>query len=280
MALSYAARRQMVTSTMPRLLKTIEQQVRLFSVSGLSPFRAVRRALYFPYRVARKYRQSLAACNVIEGDEFDQEHNVETSVRVCETDLAISNPNWIHALPYLPTPNRFLSEALAGLDIRFEDFTFIDLGSGKGRVLLMASEFPFRDIVGVEISPDLTSLARQNISAYRGAQKCRDIKLACIDFSEFEFPGNSLFVFLFNPASLELTTAVARNLMRSLRERPREVRILYVTPDHHEVFDSEKTLKKVGEGERLGHRFCLYTGVRAETPQVAPRSSVQECARV
>ena len=138
---------------MPRIFKMIEQQVRLFpfSEAGGGVLRTARHALLLPYRIVKRYRRSLAVCKIVEGDGFDLEHNIETSARIHETDLEIADPNWIHASAYFPTPSRFLKEALAGLDIRFEDFTFVDLGSGKGRVLFMASEFSFRKIIGVEI---------------------------------------------------------------------------------------------------------------------------------
>jgi SAM-dependent methyltransferase len=239
----------------------IEQQIRLFpfSEAGGGVLRATRHALLLPYRIVKKYRRSVAACKIVESDGFDLEHNIETSGRVHETDLDIANPNWIHASPYFPTPSQFLIEALTGIDIQFEDLTFIDLGSGKGRVLFMASAFPFRKIIGVEISPGLTALAHRNIASYKGEQKCRDINPVCMDFTRFEFPEVPLFVFLYNPASLHLTNVVARNLMRSLNKCPREVWILYVTP-HNEVFDSEETLNKVRKGECLTHPYCLYSG--------------------
>ena len=245
---------------MPRISKWVEQQIRLFpfSEAGVGVLRATRHALLLPYRIVKKYRRSVAACKIVVSDGFDVEHSIETSGRVHETDLDIAGPNWIHASAYFPTPSRFLVETLADLDIRFEDFTFIDLGSGKGRVLFMASEFPFRKIIGLEISPGLSALAHRNIASYKGPQKCRDINPVCMDFTEFVFPEVPLFVFLYNPASLHLTNVVARNLMHSLKRCPREGWILYVTP-HNEVFDSEKTLHKVREGECLTHPYCLYS---------------------
>ncbi len=50
-----------------------------------------------------------------------------------------------------------------------QDFTFIDLGSGKGRVLLMASEYPFQKIIGVEFMPELHRAAQKNIAGYSHA---------------------------------------------------------------------------------------------------------------
>jgi SAM-dependent methyltransferase len=213
----------------------------------------------------------------VESDGFDLEHNVETSGRVHVTDLDIADPNWIHASPYVPTPSRFLRETLAGLDMRFEDLTFIDLGSGKGRVLLMASEFPFRKIIGVEISSELTELAGRNIASYKGAQRCRDLNLVCMNFTRFDFPQEPLFVFLYNPASLHLSRVVARNLMNSLKKCPRPAWILYVTP--REVFDSESNLERVRAGEYRGHPYCLYRTRLISTP-LEPAESAMKATSV
>src|SRR5580700_6255635 len=57
--------------------------------------------------------------------------------------------------------------------LNFRDFTFIDLGSGKGRTLLMASDYPFHRIVGVELLPSLHEIAQENLRQYKSeSQKC------------------------------------------------------------------------------------------------------------
>src|SRR6202035_5240901 len=85
-----------------------------------------------------------------------------------------------------------------GLDLR--DFTFIDLGSGKGRTLLMASDYPFRRIVGVELLPALSRAAHENLGKYQNtSQRCFAIELICEDAAEFAFPVESIVLFLFNP---------------------------------------------------------------------------------
>lgn len=245
---------------MPRLLKTVEQQIRVFLTASnhRSPLKSTARAMLLPIDILRKYRQSVANhSGVAVRDEFDLQHGIETSVRAHPTDLEIASPNWIHASPYFPTPSSFLTEAIAGLDISFGDFTFIDLGSGKGRVLLMASEFPFRRIIGIEFSPELHAVAEANIASYRGTQKCKNVSSLCMDFTEFQFPDEPLFLFLYNPASKFLTQMLVQNLMQSLAQRSRPVWILYVTPQ--DVFDSEHTLQKFKTGECAGHPYCLYT---------------------
>ncbi len=95
--------------------------------------------------------------------------------------------------PYQPTERELFHEmmdALAQLArINFNDFTFIDLGSGKGRTLLMASDYPFRRIVGVELLPSLNQIAQQNLAQYHSAsQKCFAMESICADATTFTLP--------------------------------------------------------------------------------------------
>ena len=90
------------------------------------------------------------------GCEFDRKFGTETSGSVVQTEgLDTTSPNWIHSTRYRPTPATIFHELMAALPIRHEEFTFIDFGSGKGKVLLLAWSLPFKAIVGIEFSKDL-----------------------------------------------------------------------------------------------------------------------------
>src|ERR1051326_9070709 len=84
--------------------------------------------------------------------------------------------------PYQPTEPALFHEMLDSLKVDFSDFTFIDIGSGKGRTLLMASDYPFRKILGVELLPELHRVAQENIVKYKSdSQKCFAIESVCGD---------------------------------------------------------------------------------------------------
>ena len=141
--------------------------------------------------------------------EYDWEHRVNTtsgSVAWRERLLGV------FLSPYQPTDAAPFREMMACLPIDFRQFTFIDLGSGKGRTLLMASEYPFRKIVGVEILPELHRAAEENIAADRNHQPlCTHVESICLDAREFVPPDEPLVLYLFNPLpELALRRAVAR----------------------------------------------------------------------
>src|SRR6185312_15885482 len=100
-------------------------------------------------------------------------------------------------------------------------------GAGLGRVVLHAARRPFRQIVGVEISPALVEIAKDNRAAYRGELACRDIRLVRADAAAFAFPRGDLVVYLYNPFSEEV---LAPMLDRLVRDGRRDVVLVYHTP--------------------------------------------------
>ena len=161
---------------MPRVEKTILPRIRK-SLQTRGVVGTIWRCILGPYTLLRQYRKSRKRfIDYRDSDEFDRQHGIETTKRVHLTDLEIESPNWIYADGYWPTPPEIFRDALSGLTSKPEDLIFIDFGSGKGRVLLMASEYPFRKIVGVEFAQELHAVAEQNIRSYRSAtQKCQDV---------------------------------------------------------------------------------------------------------
>lgn len=241
---------------MPEIARTILPKIEK-SLRTKGVLKTAWNCLLGPYHLLRAYRQTRRNYCIAVPNEFDQEYNVETSQRVHMTDLRVDSPNWIYADGYWPTPPQVVRKGLSGLGIKYEEFTFIDLGSGKGRVLLLASEYPFRRIIGVEFSPELHAIAQENIRRYKSStQKCRDISSFCMDFTVFQLPDEPLFVFLYNPSSQEVTTTLANNLARSLREHPRPLWVMYVTPAY-DVFSSGKPLNL--RPVKSGQHFVLYS---------------------
>ena len=244
---------------MPRVAKTILPKIKKsLRTRGLSA--TLWRCALGPYTFLQQYFNNRKQyVTYSDRNEFDLQHGVETTKRVHLSDLEIDSPNWIYADGYWPTPPQVFEDALSGLTTKFEDLVFIDFGSGKGRVLLMASEFPFRKIIGVEFAGELHAIAEENIRCYKSStQKCSDVTSVCADFTQFPIPSDPLFVFLYNPSSLEITSALARNIAKSLADHPREMWVLYVTP-FYDVFGpgGPLPLRKV----KSNSKYALYTNV-------------------
>ena len=160
--------------------------------------------------------------------EYDWEHHVNTtsgSVGWRERLLGV----FLSA--YQPTDPASFREMMSSLPVDVSPFTFIDIGSGKGRTLLMASEYPFRRIVGVEILPALNRAAQQNIRDYKSpSQRCTQIESLCVDAQEFALPDTPLVLYLFNPLPAGALERLLANVQVSLQRKPRPVWVLYHNP--------------------------------------------------
>jgi hypothetical protein len=136
---------------------------------------------------------------------------------------------------------------LQRLAIDFSEFSFIDLGSGKGRVLMMAADYPFRRILGVELLSGLHRVADENIRKYKSAaQKCFAVESVCGDAREFIFPPEPTVLYLFNPLLESGLERVMANLELSLRRNSRPVYVIYHNPLLEPVVARCTALKKIG----------------------------------
>jgi len=184
--------------------------------------------------------------------EFDWDHRVDTtSATVGWRDRLLG----IFHSPYQPTEPVLFHEMLQVLAIDFSGFTFIDLGSGKGRTLLMAAEYPFRRIIGVELLPRLHRVASENVRKYaRERRKCFVVEARCGDAKQFKFPDEPLVLYLFNPLSEAGLAVVIRNLETSLREHPRGVLLLYHNPLLEHLLSESSVLRRVSGT----HQYSVY----------------------
>lgn len=136
------------------------------------------------------------------------------------------------------------------------------MGSGKGRVLLVASEFPFARIVGVELSRELHRIAEENVKQYRSAsQKCAAFSLHCMNAVGYSFGPEPLVLFLSNPFGKKSLCRILDRLEDSLRARPREVFVVFVNPRFGAEKRSARFLRRVKKGGawwRPWGRYVIY----------------------
>lgn len=191
--------------------------------------------------------------------DYDWDHRVNTtSGAVAWRDRLIG---MFHSA-YQPTEPATFHEMLETLqqqaNLDFRDFTFLDLGSGKGRTLLMASDYPFRRIAGVELLPSLHRIAQENLRQYKSdSQKCFALESICADATTFPFPDDPLVIYLFNPFPESGMRRVTANLERSLQAYPRAVYVLYHNPLLEYVLSESALLRKKIAGT---HQFSMFIG--------------------
>lgn len=138
---------------------------------------------------------------------------------------------------------------LAGVDLR--TYTFIDLGSGKGRALLLASMYPFWHIAGVEVQPELDAVARDNIERFFDEeQQCHTIESICRDAREYDFPLTNIVLYLFNPFPDYVLREVLEKLIESARMAPRSIYVLYNAPFEKQEFERIPELRRSYENSQ------------------------------
>jgi len=183
--------------------------------------------------------------------QFDFDHDVNTTAAAVGWRTRLRG--MLGGSLYQPTEESLFREMMSTLPIAHERFVFIDIGSGKGRALLMAAEYPFRRIVGVELLPELHAFAQANIARRSDRER---FELVCMDAREYQFPSEPSVVYLFNPLHEAGLTRMVANLSRSLEENPRDVWIVYHNPLLAWVVESAGVFERVG-GTR---QYVLYRG--------------------
>ncbi len=162
--------------------------------------------------------------------------------------------------PYQPTERELFHEMIDALaqhaNINFKDFTFIDLGSGKGRTLLMASDYPFRRILGVELLPSLNGIAQQNLAHYHSeSQKCFAMESIRADATTFTLPEGGLVIYLFNPFPESGLRRALANLRNLIDAHPRPVYVVYHNPQLEAVLNETGRLKRIAGT----HQYSIFT---------------------
>jgi Histone methylation protein DOT1 len=177
---------------------------------------------------------------------------------VSVAELTVRGENAQYGAAYQPTHPKFVFDILGGLGIDYRSYAFIDIGSGKGRTLFVASEYPFQKIVGVEFAEELHKIALQNAQNFRSRmQKCKDIECVLMDASQYVFPPMPTVFFMFNPFRPPVLVPVLRNLNRSLIDAPRDVILIYLGAFHSHLVESETNMRQMQESPH--HKVFRFT---------------------
>jgi len=130
---------------------------------------------------------------------------------------------------YRPTPALVFEWAMSAIRDDLSHYRFMDYGAGRGRVLLMASQYPFKSIAGVEFAEELFEDARLNIAQFpRPRMRCRDVSCELIDATAIHPPEGTVVHFFFAPFSRKAFAEILNGIAASLRERPRPAYIVLV----------------------------------------------------
>lgn len=140
-------------------------------------------------------------------------------------------------------PSRYgsLRKILRALTVEDGRDVFIDFGSGKGRVLVLAAMYPFRRVVGVDCASDVNETARHNIDSARRWMKCQHIDIVAIDAAAYEVPDDATVLYFANPFSGEILDRVLDNIKASLMRAPRPISV--ISHSHEPTYPFEQQIR-------------------------------------
>jgi SAM-dependent methyltransferase len=195
---------------------------------------------------------------------FDLEFGVRTSGLVAGAHLTTGRRSDRHATAYYAiAPSVFRGMIVRWRRCRplapIDEYTFIDLGAGLGRAMLLAAEFPFRAVLGVEFNPTLARIGVRNLAAWRALGRARaPMRIFCRDAAEFELPPGPCVAFLFNPFGGAVLRRILRSWDSSLARRPEKLDILYVNNEQEHVLRQQHAFTRLFHGEvRRSHADTL-----------------------
>jgi SAM-dependent methyltransferase len=153
---------------------------------------------------------------------------IRTGRAVSLDTLAIDSEHRPLGFAYVASPGLLVETLLDNTTDDLSGFSFVDFGSGKGRVLLIASHRPFRQVIGVEFSPELHQIAQDNIGRYTSpARRCQNVRSVYADAATFELPEGDCVLYFNNPFAEPVFDQVLDNI-RAAQERNRsEIYVLY-----------------------------------------------------
>jgi SAM-dependent methyltransferase len=138
--------------------------------------------------------------------------------------IGYNNTDYIH---YVPTRYRHIYNIINSIKTITENDVLLDYGCGMGRVLVVAAKYPFRKVIGVEISPLLATISEENIRRAGSKLNCRDVQVVTVDAASYSPPAEVTCFFLYDPFRGELLSRIIGNIRASLVDNPRGITVLW-----------------------------------------------------
>jgi SAM-dependent methyltransferase len=184
---------------------------------------------------------------------FDLEFGVRTSGLIAGRHLKSGHRHDRHNTAYYGVaPSVFKSLVARWRRNRpaapINEYTFVDVGAGMGRAVLLASELPFREVVGVELNPTLVRIARKNAAAWRAAGRA-PMRMVCGDAVDFRFPQGPCAAFLFNPFAAPVLRRLLKALKKGFAGRAGQLDLLYVNNEQERVLEAQAGFARLFLGE-------------------------------
>jgi len=185
---------------------------------------------------------------------FDQRHGTDTGGLIRAAELHSGHENDRHITAYYgvaPSILDALIDRWLETDPLFsiDRYTFLDIGSGKGRALLVASLHPFHHVLGVELNPRLAAISRANIAVFpETASPLAPVDIIEGDALAMPLPDTPTLAFLFHPFEAPVLRKLLARVANAFRDRPGHFDLLYVNAEHATVLDQHPAFTRLFVG--------------------------------
>jgi SAM-dependent methyltransferase len=185
---------------------------------------------------------------------FDERYGVDTSGLIGGGELRSGHRNDVFNTAYYGmAPSRFHHVIASWIADRshpsVEHYSFIDLGCGKGRAIMMASESAFQQVIGVELHLALARIAESNVTVWtQSGRAASPIHVICQDALEFAFPDGYCLLYLFNPFTAPVLTQLIERIASTFAARPGMLDLIYFNPQDGGLFDAHPCFQQLWSG--------------------------------
>ena len=192
---------------------------------------------------------------------FDIKYATETGTRTKLENLTIESDNKERGVDYQATrvvPLRKLFHYIKSMIP--DDSLFVDFGCGKGRALLIASQFGFREVRGVEFAHELCEIAKRNCAVYKAKTAVKtEFQIIASDVVDYDVNADENVFFMYNPFDEVVLGKVLDNIATSLTIQPRRILIIYYNPKYGNFIEQHDSFEKAGEFVLWGYNFTVYS---------------------
>ncbi len=185
-------------------------------------------------------------------DSFDERFGTNTaSIREIGSLEIAASPNAIYAGRYEASNVEWIAKPLQQIERDLSQTTFIDFGSGKGRALLVAAGYPFKEVIGVEFSRELHDISRENIARFpKSAMRAGSIRSICEDAGSIDLPQTNLVCYFYDPFGPPIMRRVLTRLLAHAK-KGFDITIIYVNPRHRTIFEETGQFSILAESETV-----------------------------
>ena len=218
---------------------------------------------------------------------FDQAHGVRTSGLIAGRHLKSGHRNDRHATAYYGVAPSVFGRLLKRWKrtrptMSIDEFTLIDIGAGMGRAVLLASQMPFRKVIGIELHPTLAGIARRNVRLWRqSGRSIAPVQIRCCDASAFPLPKGPCLLFLFNPFGKAVMRRMLRHIAGDCADKSPELDLLYVNNEQEAELESQRGFRRLflGQIERSRADAIADHAILANQPEGEYASSnFEDCS--